>query len=412
MVPLTLGYLEPSKYGIWLTLSSVIGWIGLLDIGLGNGLRNKLGEAWVNKNHKLARILVSTTYASLVLIVLVANLIFWVINPFLDWSKILNTQTNLLNEVQPLVIILFSLFTLRMITGLIMTILYVDQRPALADFLVFTGSFLSLVVIYILTFTTKNSLIYMGVGLTVFSPLVPLIASIWFFKNDYHSIKPSFSYIDFAKIKGLVGQGVQFFLLQIASLVLSMTDMIIISQLYGPEEVIPYNIAFRLFGYIVVIFGLIIAPFWAAYNEAYNKHDFNWIKRVTNKLIRIWFFVTFGVFLLILISEYIYPIWIGNKIHVPKTLSFFMGIFVIIQAFNSIFATFIFSTGKLRVLTMMAIFVGLINIPLCFILAKNFKLGVSGVILATVICSLFNAIVALIQYIKITSQKDKGVWSK
>ncbi len=32
LVPLTIDYLNPSEYGIWLTLSSILGWINLFDI--------------------------------------------------------------------------------------------------------------------------------------------------------------------------------------------------------------------------------------------------------------------------------------------------------------------------------------------------------------------------------------------
>ena len=89
-----------------------------------------------------------------------------------------------------------------------------------------------------------------------------------------------------------------------------------------------------------------------------------------------------------------------------------MGIFVIIQTMNSIFTTFIFATGKLRVLTIMAFFVGIINIPLCFIFAKTFEFGLSGIIMATAVCALFNLIVGAIQYFKIIKNQDKGICSK
>jgi len=45
LIPLTLDYLNPYEYGIWLTLNSVLSWVYLFDIGLGNGLRNRLAEA-------------------------------------------------------------------------------------------------------------------------------------------------------------------------------------------------------------------------------------------------------------------------------------------------------------------------------------------------------------------------------
>ena len=45
MVPMTLGYVNPVQYGIWITLSSIVGWLGYFDIGFGNGLRNRFAES-------------------------------------------------------------------------------------------------------------------------------------------------------------------------------------------------------------------------------------------------------------------------------------------------------------------------------------------------------------------------------
>jgi O-antigen/teichoic acid export membrane protein len=44
-VPILLGYLSPIKYGVWVTIGSVINWLYFFDVGLGNGLRNRLAEA-------------------------------------------------------------------------------------------------------------------------------------------------------------------------------------------------------------------------------------------------------------------------------------------------------------------------------------------------------------------------------
>ena len=67
-VPLLLNYLTQEKYGIWLTLTSILGWFSFFDIGLGNGLRNNLGEAFSSNNLSLGKKYVSTTYALLILI--------------------------------------------------------------------------------------------------------------------------------------------------------------------------------------------------------------------------------------------------------------------------------------------------------------------------------------------------------
>src|SRR5438876_10388425 len=51
MVPMTINYVNPTQYGIWLTLSSMISWFSFFDIGLGNGLKNKLAAANASGAH-------------------------------------------------------------------------------------------------------------------------------------------------------------------------------------------------------------------------------------------------------------------------------------------------------------------------------------------------------------------------
>ena len=92
MVPLLYDILDKERYGIWLTLSTMFMWFSHFDIGLGNGLRNKLTEALANKKYVLAKIYVSTSYFILSVIFILLDLIFLFINKYFNWNKILNTS--------------------------------------------------------------------------------------------------------------------------------------------------------------------------------------------------------------------------------------------------------------------------------------------------------------------------------
>ena len=129
MVPLTISYVNQSQYGIWLTLSSIIAWISFLDIGFGNGLRNKFSEHKAKNNHKLVKHYVSTTYGILTIIFLFVWIIFFLVNNYLDWSIILNTSDELRSELSIVALTVFSFFCLQIILQTIATILLADQRP-------------------------------------------------------------------------------------------------------------------------------------------------------------------------------------------------------------------------------------------------------------------------------------------
>ena len=68
LVPLTIGYISPDLYGVWMTLSSIMTWLVFLDIGFTQGMKNKVTEAIALNQRDRAKSLVSTTYFMMILI--------------------------------------------------------------------------------------------------------------------------------------------------------------------------------------------------------------------------------------------------------------------------------------------------------------------------------------------------------
>ena len=95
LVPVTIKYLGNVEYGIWLTLASILSWLINLDFGIGNGLRNKLAEAFALKDIKLARIYVSTGYSVFTIGILIAILIYFFIHGLLNWADLLKCSLKL-----------------------------------------------------------------------------------------------------------------------------------------------------------------------------------------------------------------------------------------------------------------------------------------------------------------------------
>ena len=60
LVPITLNYLDQTRYGLWVTITSFLTWFTFFEIGLGSGLKNKLAEAVAKENYELGRTFVST----------------------------------------------------------------------------------------------------------------------------------------------------------------------------------------------------------------------------------------------------------------------------------------------------------------------------------------------------------------
>jgi O-antigen/teichoic acid export membrane protein len=409
-VPLTIDYINPGRYGIWLTLSSIVGWFGFFDIGFGNGLRNKFAEAVARDEHELARIYVSTTYAVLSMIIAIILVIFLVINPLLDWTKILNAPVDMQDELSKLALIVFGFFCLQFVFQLITILLTASQKPAKASLFNLLGSFLSLVIIFILTKTTSGNLIALGLTLGAAPVFTLALASLWFYNSSLKKYAPSFSRIRFKYAKDLMSLGMKFFLIQVASVILYQTSNIIIAQISGPVSVASYNIAYKYFGIIPMVFSIIMMPYWSAFTEAWVKNDLAWIKNTVNSLVKLWLGIALLTIIMLVFSKTVYKLWVGEKVLVETSISVVIAIYVVMNAWCSIFSQFLNGVGKIKLQLYSGVIGALINIPLAVFLGK--QLGVYGVILSTCLIAIASAIWSPVQYYKLIHQKARGIWNK
>ena len=412
LVPVAINYLGKVEYGIWLTLASILSWLINLDFGIGNGLRNKLAESLALNDLKLARIYVSTSYTVFTFGILFALLIYLAIHGMLNWVDLLKAPPDYFDLLNTLVLWVIILFLVQFLLKLLTSIINADQRPALNGALSLAINALTLLTVFLLSKTTEKSFIAFALASSGIPVFVFIIASVILFSGHYRSISPSIRFIDFKYSSSLVKLGMQFFIIQISSLIVFTTDNVIIAQLFGPGQVVIYNVAYKYFYMIPLVFNVMLAPFWSAFTEAYVKQEYDWIKNSVKKLMIGWVILSFIAIVMILISNIVYNIWVGSTIQVPFILSIFMGVFVIIANWNNIFAYFINGVGKVKIQLYYSVFVALINIPLSIFLAKTAGMGIAGVIVATDICLIIASAWAPLQYKKLITSTAKGIWNQ
>ena len=289
VVPLTIDYVNPTRYGIWLTISSIIAWLSYFDLGFAHGFRNRFAEARAKGENGLAKEYVSTTYAVLFLLFFIVFLIAFVVNNFLDWGELLNIAPSYNKELQVVFGILACFFCLNIVASVFTTMLMADQKPALASLIQTGGQLLAFIAIYILTKTTMGSLVALAFvfsGIPCF--LLILLSVVLFYTKKYKDIAPSIKSIRFSLTKNILGLGGQFFVITISALFIFQFINILISRIKGPEAVTQYNIAYKYFNVIGMVVVVVLTPFWSAFTNAYVQKDFVWMRNIVIKLERMW----------------------------------------------------------------------------------------------------------------------------
>ncbi len=167
------------------------------------------------------------------------------------------------------------------------------------------------------------------------------------------------------------------------------------NQLTG-TDVTNYNIAFKYFNILIIVFNIVLLPYWSSFTEAAHKKDVQWIKKNVKRLVYFWCLIVLGALFMLFVAGFVYELWIGKPVDIPLELSLFMGCSVIITCWNNIFAYFLNSISETKGQMIVLVVSALVNVPLSIVLLNAF--GLSGVIIATCIVLFPLSIVLPLQY--------------
>lgn len=411
IVPLTINYVNPTQYGIWLTLSSIIAWIGFFDLGLGNGMRNKVAEAKAKGDIELAKQYVSTTYFTIGAIVMGLFVAVEILNLFLNWPSILKIDMSYQEELKKVFAILTAFFCLDMVVKLFKSLLNADQRPGAAAWIDVIGQLLSLGVIYLLTKMSSGSLISLATYYSGIPALTVLAVSAYAFKfTSYKQYAPSIKSVRKALVKDIMNVGIQFFVIYICMLVLFQIINVIISREMGPDAVTEYNIAHKYYNIAYSVMAIILSPFWSAFTDAYHKQDFSWMRKVKKLLEIVWVCELLAVIFMILIAPWFFKIWIGNSVNISAVLSICMAAFILVQSIGAVYMNLINGIGAIRIQLIIYVVFALVAWPLMQFSCRHF--GLVGILVAPSLVFIVQAALGKIQIEKILKGTSQGIWNK
>lgn len=410
--PIMLHHVDRADYGVLLTLTSIVGWVGYMDIGLGNGLRNKLPEFIANNDFNSAKKIVSSCYATLAIYVALIITVFLIISPFVDWLEVLNSPTSDAKEIRELTNVVFIAFCIQFLLGLLNSILFAYQMPAFQSLFTFVGQALALIALIIQVFVFNiTSVLQIGAVNSIIPPLVLFCGSIGLFRTKLRKIAPSLKYVDLKSVSGILGLGMKFFVLQMITIVLFQANSIIIARVVNPEAVVEYNLAFKYVSLLTMIFTIVITPVWSATTDAYIRNDFTWIKKTISFSQKVCIISIIIGILMLFVSKFIYGIWLGkDAIDISYSTTGLILLYISFEMLYKVYGTIINGTGKVFAQMILTGIIAIIYIPLALLLGSSW--GLSGVLIANVIVFAVNYIWAKMQCNKLINQTATGIWNK
>ena len=218
---------------------------------------------------------------------------------------------------------------------------------------------------------------------------VKVANAVWLFRSRPH-LRPSWDTATRASASRLAARGGQFFLVQIAALVLYSTDNIVIAKVLGVAEVTPYSVAYSIFTLTNVLTTAAFPYLWAAYAEALARRDVAWVLRSLR------FSAVAGVasaallcLPLVLFGEWIVRVWAGPAAVAPRPVFYWMAAWAVVLALANSAMCLLNAAGRVRWQVWVGLLTAVVNLALLDHLVRRF--GISGVIAGTLVSYFFVA---------------------
>jgi len=382
-VPLTVHYLGAERYGLWMAISSTLALMSFADLGLGNGLLNAVSKANGRGSIKDAQVAVSSTFYILFGIASFLFLVFISVYPFVSWERVFNVKSSLaIAESGPTMLALVVMLLINMPLGIIQRIQDGYQEGYKFQFWLILGSLLSFFGLLICIYF-KSGLIWLVLAFSGGQLIATVLNGITLFNLKRKYLKPQFQHFDLNVGKLLIKSGLIFFLLGLFTLLGNTSDDIIIAQTLGASAIAGYEIVKKIFLFSMFT-QFIIQPLWPAFAEAMESGDIVWAKNTLKKGLLL--SIISGAIItlpLVIFGKQIILLWVGPKFIPSWSLLLGFYAFIFISNYGGVMSTFL-NSGPL--LSKQLLIVGLSSIS--SVLLKIFfsiKIGVSGIIWATVI---------------------------
>ena len=346
MIPFLLNILGNEKFGIWQTILSFITWASLLNLGLGNGLRNLITQL-SSKNDKFnISISIGKTIKVTSLIALIAGLIiipsiFYFFNPDNLFLKSSVDKTEIIYAF----VIFISFFLVNTILGLSQSISYGLQKSSLVEI----SNAIYLILCYIvLVLLNKLTVINLQLIAIVFglSQSLLLIFLFQYILKKYKlkvNFRGNFSLISTYKLSA------NFFILQFLTIVYMSVDNLVVSMFLGAERTTEFSIVNRIFFTLIAIFSILLIQFWNSVTEANEKKNLLWIKKaIKNLTLGSVIILILGIVLSIFNSQ-ILTFWLGEKAPAIASSTFFLFTgYTFLHCLNAIYINYFNGIGQLK----------------------------------------------------------------
>jgi O-antigen/teichoic acid export membrane protein len=374
--PLFLRFFNEDKeiLGVWYTLLSVLAWFMTFDLGIGNGIRNRLVNAFSDKDHAEAKKIISSGIFVNALVTVALIAIGFVLLNFIDLNWFLNipAQTISLKTLQTSAFVVFLAIMLRFFLTVVSSVFYAIQNSFVNNVLSLCSSLLQFLFVLVFDFDNpEQALLCLAWGYLITSNLPSIIAGIVVFCTKLRYCAPSIRFVDKQHIRQVMGIGSVFFICQIMYMLMMNTNEMLISKMFSPEYTTDYTFYFKITSLISTVLTLAMTPIWSVVTKAIAEDNYKWVKKLYRVLKLIGLGAVVLEFSLIPFLQIIMNVWLqDNAITINYGTAIAFAFFGSVFIYTGILSTIVCGMTRMKLQTVSYAIAMVVRFVLIYVFAK------------------------------------------
>lgn len=348
VMPELLGSLGEARFGVWMTVVSITSMAAFVDFGIGNGLLTQLSRAYGAQDHRQMRSIIASAYGMLGLISAMLLLAIGSLAALVEIGFLAVHFLTIEPESRHIIWVTLCAFAIGIPVSALHRILFAFQKNIQSNVLQIAGS--AFAVIGCIFFIRAGSEPWLVVAVYAFAPLLcAVIGAIIFFRSN-RAIQPTRADWSLQRARNLLALGSAFFVLSIiTSIALNLDNLLIASRL-GSAMVTEYAIPAKIASLLGLMVTTLFLPLWAANGEALQRHDLDWIRNSTQRMM-LYGAVALGLagVVMTITGEAVSRLWMSREFQGATEIFAMFAFLYLLFAIASPYQMLLNSAGKIKI---------------------------------------------------------------
>jgi len=172
--------------------------------------------------------------------------------------------------------------------------------------------------------------------------------------------------------------------IQVGLLVVFSSDNYILSSVFGPKDIVPYEVVNKYFQFPIMILFATLSPLWSMFAKNYIQNKKSVLLASFKRFNLLFMLMLLFIIFISAICPFVISIWIKDPVNVPDGLILYTATVTVFRVFVTFYTFFLNGIGKLNKYIILLLVSVVLKIPLSYYFIK-LGFGINSVVISTLL---------------------------